>query len=621
KGITIFIGMIALTQKYSFTFFFCLSSFIYLYTQPIAQSDYQKALEHLVLVQDSSDQIPIKQLGQKAFKLVLIGLEEEGPFAQMVRNYTAPIAFSPDWTKTFSARRAPGQVIPIIAIQSHHQLTDEEHRLLGLYLRDVRFKPSIWVIFGQGPILDQYPQLLKHRQSLIFAPESDWLYQSLAAQLIFGGIGTQARLKVPLGEVFPVEAGIDVLGPVRLGYAPPEVAALDADLLKDSIKAIAQEAIQAGAFPGMQVLIARKGKIVFHETYGHHQYDTSQALSRDDLYDFASLTKITSALPALMQLHGQKRFDLDVSLQTYWPTAQSSNKGHLTFRRMLSHHAQLQPWIPYWRETLRKNGRFKWRTFKKRASRRFPVPVSEQLWLHRHYQDKIYQAILDSPLNKQEGYVYSGLLFYLLPEIVSRLSGLDYEEYLNKKLYLPLGATTLGYNPLRYYPKQRIVPTEKDTFFRKEQLQGTVHDEGAAMMGGISANAGLFGTANDLAKLLQCYLNEGEYGGEQLIPAQSIQTFTRRHYAEEDNRRGLGFDKPLLEYDAAKSSVSQWASPKSYGHAGYTGTFCWVDPQYDLIYIFLSNRVFPTRENRLIYQLNIRPRLHEVIYQAMSDQE
>ena len=230
------------------------------------------------------------------------------------------------------------------------------------------------------------------------------------------------------------------------------------------------------------------------------------------------------------------------------------------------------------------------------------------------------KAIMKSPLNETAEYRYSGLLFYLLPEIVEQRSGMPYEDYLSQTFYRPLGAYTLGFNPSRYFPRERIIPTERDSFFRMQLLHGYVHDEGAAMMGGLSANAGLFANAYDLAKIMQLYLNGGTYGGQQFFSASAIDTFTQRHYAAEGNRRGLGFDKPLLEYDEASSSVAEAASDSSFGHSGYTGTFTWADPEHDLLFIFLSNRVYPSRKNRGIYIRNIRPRIHSAIYEALGAQ-
>jgi CubicO group peptidase (beta-lactamase class C family) len=224
--------------------------------------------------------------------------------------------------------------------------------------------------------------------------------------------------------------------------------------------------------------------------------------------------------------------------------------------------------------------------------------------------------IRKSPLLEKEGYVYSGLSFYLYPDIIEQLTGQEYESYLKQNIYKPLGASTITYNPMRFYARDRMIPTEIDTFFRKTPLVGVVHDEGAAMMRGVSSNAGLFGTTLDLAKIMQMYLWKGQYGGEQYISKQTVDLFTSCHYCNEGNRRGLAFDKPVLE-DKANGSTAIDASYQSFGHSGYTGTFAWADPETGILFLFMSNRVYPTRDNPKLYQLNIRPAMHQVIYDAI----
>lgn len=479
--------------------------------------------------------------------------------------------------------------------------------------------------------------LLRFSDAVLYLTQPSEIAFQVVPQILFGGLAAKGRLARNLGMqpgVYVQGLGVQTKGGLRLSYVPPQVAAMDADLLRDSLRTIVQEGIAKKAYPGAQVLVAKAGQVVFFETFGHHTYEAKKAVQEDDLYDFASVTKVTSALAALIKLHGEGRFNLDATFPTYWPDMEGSNKDTLTFREMLSHHAKLMPWIPYWRTTLRGNARypwrkrwdgamlndykFKWWTFKRDSSRRYPVRITDDLWLHRSYKDKIYKAIRKSPLNEKEGYVYSGLLFYILPEMVERMVGQDYETYLQEQFYRPLGANTIGYNPYQRFPLERIVPTEVDTFFRMQKLHGTVHDEGAAMMGGVSANAGLFGTANDLAKLFQMYQNGGTYGGAVYLAKASLDTFNTRYFAEAENRRGLGFDKPLLEYDAAKSYVAQSASDASFGHSGYTGTFVWADPEKELLFIFFSNRVYPSRDNRALYIHNLRPRMHQAVYDALE---
>ena len=402
--------------------------------------------------------------------------------------------------------------------------------------------------------------------------------------------------------------------------------------LADSIRAVLEEGIEAGAFPGAQVLVLHHGEPLVHVTAGYHTYEKVRPTRPDEVYDLASVTKTSSGLLVLMQQYGEHRLRLDAPLGLLFRELKGTDKRQIPLRSALAHRAGLLPWVPFWQTTLRGNARYPWRkvweatrtndyrfrghTIHRDSSARYPIRLADDQWLYRDYREKdIYRAIRKSPLKPPGDYVYSGLLFYLLPAYVERTTGEDYTTYLRENFYDPLGATTLGYRPLdRGIPLDRIVPTEVDTFFRMDTLHGVVHDEGAAMMDGISGNAGLFSSAEDLAKLWQMLLNYGEYGGRRYLTEEAVREFTRYQYPDEGNRRGLGFDKPLLEYDAASSSVAEAASPSSFGHSGYTGTFVWADPEYDLLYIFLSNRVHPSRERREIYELSIRPRIQEMIY-------
>lgn len=404
----------------------------------------------------------------------------------------------------------------------------------------------------------------------------------------------------------------------------------------DSIQLILQEGIEAGAFPGAQVLVWHRGEPLLHLTAGYHTYAKHRATRPDDIYDLASVTKTSTALLVLMQQYGAGQLDLDTPLGELFPQLAGTDKDTIPLRSALAHRAGLRPWVPYWQTALRGHGRYPWkkrwdtertndfrfrpRTMRRDSSRRFPIRLTDELWLHRDYRErKIYRTIRKTPVKTAGDYQYSGLLFYLLPDYVERTTGQDYRAYLRENFYDPLGADELGYRPLdRGLPLDRIVPTEVDTFFRLDTLHGVVHDEGAAMMEGISANAGLFATATDLAKLYQMLLNGGEYQGRRYLTEEAVAEFTRYQYPEEDNRRGLGFDKPLLEYDRDRSSVAPQASSASFGHSGYTGTFVWADPEQELLYIFLSNRVHPSRERRAIYELGIRPRIQELVYESLG---
>ncbi|MGB3585704.1 MAG: glycoside hydrolase family 3 N-terminal domain-containing protein [Tunicatimonas sp.] len=476
---------------------------------------------------------------------------------------------------------------------------------------------TVLTMFKNPYVLDKLPNP-QESDGLIVAYQDNRHTEELAAQLIFGGIGASGTLPVSIGNKYQAGDGIEIQGDLRFGYTLPEDVGLDSRILYSRIDSLVNEAINAKAIPGCQVLVAKDRKVVMHKAYGLQQYSDTVSVKLDDLYDLASITKISSALPALMKLHSEGNFDLSASLGDYLPYFKNSNKDDATFREILAHQAKFKPWIAYWQSTLRNNGSHKWFTIKSDSSRRFPTKLTDNMWLHRNYKKKIYKAIKKSPLEDEAKYKYSGLAFYLFPEMVEELAGEDYAAYINDNFYQPLGATTLTFRPFEKFPLERIVPTENDYLFRGEPIHGPVHDEGAILMGGVSANAGLFANANDLAKLIQMYLEGGEYGGQRYIGEETIQEFTRYQFPENDNRRGLGFDKPNIERSPTGNAAVS-ASDDSFGHSGFTGTFTWADPEHGLLYVFLANRVHPTRDNTRLYQLNTRTNIQQVIYDSLVD--
>ncbi len=452
--------------------------------------------------------------------------------------------------------------------------------------------------------------------AIIYAQDGQKQTLDLLSQKLFGGRAFTSRLsKQVLG--YQAGQGLTTKGNLRFSFGAPAEVQMDSAYLYHTLDSIITWAINSGVAPGIQVLVARNGRVVYHKTHGYLTYDNKEPVQKHLLYDFASVTKITGALPVLMQLYDQNKFSLDATMGTYLPYFAKGNKKNLVYRQVLSHNARLKPWIPYWQSTLKKNGTFKRHTLSHDSSATYPNKLAPNLYLYKNFKQTIYKQIRKSPLNEKPGYVYSGLSFYLYPQIIENLTGADFETYVKEHIYRPLGASSITYNPARFYPIDSMVPTEIDTFFRKMPLRGVVHDEGAAMMLGVSSNAGLFGTTLDLAKIMQMYLWRGRYGGRQYISANTMELFTSCHYCNQGNRRGLGFDKPVLS-DKANGSTALDASPHSFGHAGYTGTFAWADPDTGLLFIFMSNRVYPTRNNRKLYQLNVRPLLHQVLYDAIN---
>lgn len=418
--------------------------------------------------------------------------------------------------------------------------------------------------------------------------------------------GEKVSLAIPFGDV--------------LSYGNPSEVGLDSLYIHTKVDSIIANGIKQKAFPGAQILVAKQGRIIFHKAYGHHTYDKVQPVALDDLYDLASVTKITAALPALMKLADDKKLDLDAPFSSYWtPWQKITDKKEITLREILAHQAGLQPYIVFLNRLYKKNGKLKKRFVKERSKNRFTNQAYEGIFIKNKFKKKMYREINKSPVSIERKYKYSGLPFLIFPELVELLSGSDFEGYLQHYFYIPLGASTMGFRPKTKNFKNKIVPTEVDTFFRKTLTQGWVHDENASLLGGVSGNAGLFGTAPDLAKIMQMYMQYGTYGGKRYFSEATVKEFIRVQYPNNDNRRGLGFDKPSLNNADLVVSTSYPApevSEESFGHSGFTGTFVWADPKHELVYIFLSNRVYPTREQRNIYDLHIRPAVQQVFYKA-----
>jgi len=388
--------------------------------------------------------------------------------------------------------------------------------------------------------------------------------------------------------------------------------------LEKQIDSIIYEAIIHKAFPGCVVYAACEDSVLFHKPYGYHRYDSLIKTSEDDIYDLASITKIAGATIALMKLYDDGLLFLDDPINKYVQNM-GGRVGKVTVRRALAHQGGLYPWIPFHEVIRKRNRTFKKKDIAKNKDENHEFQLAKELFLSNDFYEKqIKKRIRKSEVVTSPSHKYSGLFFYLVPEIVLNLTGVPYEEYLEKNVYNPLKAETLVFNPLEDFPSTRIPPTEIDSFFRMEPIHGKVHDEGAIMMRGISGNAGLFGNADDLSKLMAMLLQDGTQDTTNLLSQQTIDLFTTIQYPNQGNRRGLGFDKPLIEYDSIVSSVARDASHLSFGHTGYTGTLAWADPKNGLIFIFLTNRVYPTRSNRALYQMNVRPTIHQLFYDYIN---
>nr|WP_321485887.1 glycoside hydrolase family 3 N-terminal domain-containing protein [uncultured Draconibacterium sp.] len=615
---------------------------------PQAELVKRKLIEaSLTLLENQSDLIPLKRLDTLKIACLTVGETTETPFQSMLSEYTKtdnfflPEKFTEEQLNAVkiklqdynlviaglhlyeSKTRRSMQVgsLQKTRPQRPYGLTDETENLLN-YLSNN--KKSIVVFFSSPYALTEVGNFTPPA-GLIMAYQNDSLVQELAAQQIFGGIGASGKLPVTLGNYYKIGHGLNIDKAVRMKYTIPEEAGMNSTRLNHRIDSLVHDAIAKRATPGCSVLAAKDGKIIFRKTYGYHTYANRIPVLENDLYDLASVTKVSGALAAVLKLRDEGKINIDDKFSAYWPDWKnrlfhSSNKENLGWREILAHQAGLIPYLTYWEETA-KDGQLKKRWYSVQKTDDYQLEVTPNLFLKNDFKKKIYKDIWKSKLNPPGKYVYSGLSFLLIPQITEDLSGQTYTDFLDANYYHLLGAYNITYNPLNKFPKSRIVPTEYDSYYRKQQIQGTVHDEAAAVFGGVAGNAGLFANANDLAKLIEMYMQMGTYGGEQYLSQATMKEFTRVQFPGNNNRRGLGFDKPLLnnsELSPEQSYPCPGASPESFGHSGFTGTFVWADPTYKLIYIFLSNRVYPTREGNTLGKLNVRTNILQAFYDEMK---
>jgi beta-N-acetylhexosaminidase len=435
-------------------------------------------------------------------------------------------------------------------------------------------------------------------------------------QAIFGGISTAGALPVTIGNV---QAGnsISTSSLNRLAYSIPEDAGISSSTLK-KIAGIANEAISIAATPGCHVLVAKEGKVIYEKSFGYLTYEKQTPVTDSTIYDLASVTKVSATLQAVMFLYDRGMIDLNKKASFYLPELKNSNKKDFTLKDILTHQAGLWPFIPFYVQTM-KDTTYLPGFYQRKPSLQYPYMVAENMYTFTAMRDSLWSwaikgKIREKPARTPFDYKYSDLGFYIMQHLSERLLNQPIEDFVDQNIYEPLGAYTTGYLPLLRFSTNRIAPTENDKLFRKTLLIGTVHDPGAAMHGGVAGHAGLFSTANDLAKLGQMLLQEGQYGGYQYYRPETVRLFAGRPY--ESNHRGLGWAKPILS--DWNTPTSLFASPSTFGHTGYTGTCIWVDPEFDLVYIFFSNRVHPEVSTKLL-TANIRTRIQDVVYEAIFD--
>ena len=448
-------------------------------------------------------------------------------------------------------------------------------------------------------------------KNLVLCYEDDAIIQNTAIDLLQGKIAAKGKLPVTVCEQYKYGSGI------AFKAIHPRVDLLDAAKL-NVIDDIANDAIANGATPGAVVLIAKDGKIVYHKAYGNYAYNNTEVVNTESIFDMASVTKICATTIAVMRLYDEGKLDLKQKLGNYLPWVKGTNKENLSIENILLHQAGLVSYIPFFKETLEADGKPAAKYYAAVKNDSFSIRVAKDLYMRTNWRDTLYKRILQSPLGSANKYVYSDNDFIFLGKIVEAISGLPLNDYVEKEFYQPMGLTTAGFKPTEQYSLQRIIPTEQEKQFRMQLLRGDVHDPGAAMFGGVAGHAGLFSNAYDLAVIMQMLLNGGTMNGKKYLQKETIDLFTAYH--SNISRRGYGFDKPEKDNNRRPDPYpSLSVSPQTFGHTGYTGTCVWADPAYNLVYIFLSNRVNPDGgENVKLYKMNVRTNIQEAIYRAMG---
>ncbi len=457
--------------------------------------------------------------------------------------------------------------------------------------------------------------------ALVVAYEETDDTQDLAAQLLFGAIPAKGKLPVTASSFFPYGKGVKVPAIGRLRYGMPEENSMETgDLLR--IDTIVREGLDAKAYPGCQVLVAKNGNVIWNKAYGSPTYAGARPLNTDDIYDIASISKVAGTTLALMKLVDEGKLDVEKTLGDYIPQIVAGHPYHASLKlsEILAHQAGLRPFSPFYLRLLDK-GKLKPDFVTSVPDTMHDMRVADSVYISSSYRDSLVQWVMDTPTAERGKYVYSDMGMYLLMRVVEKVSGMPFDRFLKTQYYAPLGLTTLGYRPWERFPLERIMPTEDDTNFRHEQIHGDVHDPGAAMMGGIAGHAGLFSDANDLAVIMQMLLNGGTYGGKRYLKAKTINAFTTCHFCtghpKTDNRRGLGWDRPQERGTPGPSSDN--ASKESFGHTGFTGTMVWADPANGTVYVFLSNRVYPDANNKKLAHMDIRTKIQSVVERAAAE--
>ena len=488
------------------------------------------------------------------------------------------------------------------------------------FLQMAACRNNVMVVLLGNAYVQQY---VCGASSLMVGYEDDTVVERVVANVLLHKIKPKGKLPVTAcvnGQSVcpaPVRAAAAVKEPLnelKKVFFPGDAGVVDANALSQLDMFMARN-IADGVFPGCRVLAARNGKVFYDKAFGYTRYDKMHPVDTNTLYDMASCTKVLATTLAVMRLYEQGKLELDKTIGDYLPQARGTNKAGLHIRDILLHQAGLKGWIPFYKETVDDNGKLKSNLFRKTATDGYGVHVAQDVWLRSDYLDTMWSRIYASPLDNAGKMVYSDLDFYFLAAIVHQITGQTIDKYVDEEFYKPMGLKRITYNPLNKFDTLQIAPTELETTFRTQLLTGYVHDPGAALLGGVGGHAGVFATAHDVGAIFQMLLNKGVYGSKRYFKATTLDLFTA--YNSKISHRGLGFDKPLPDEDDG-GAASDRCSGMAFGHQGFTGTCVWADPATGIVFVFLSNRVYPSGANTKINKLNVRTTAQDYIYQSFG---
>mgnify|MGYP000017331300 CR=1 FL=1 len=583
----------------------------------------EELIENAITVaKDDPNLLPIQKLEGSKFASISIGTDQQTPFQNRISDYvkckhiSMSKGASPSIKKDI-LKQLKGYDYVLVGM---HDMSKYASKNYGIELKDISFLKELSKEHKVIICLFGSPYALKYFEtfpSVVVSYEDDNIFQDLTVQAIFGANDIKGRLPVTSSKQYQYGNGAYKSSIGRLGYSVPERVGMDSETLA-GIDQIVEEMIKEKAAPGCQVFVAKNNKVVFDKAYGYFTYDKKHQVQKDDIYDVASVTKVCASTVSLMKLYDEKKFDINARVDRYIAEADTCNKGDLNIKRVLAHHAQLVGWIPFYTSTVsdsRKNPKPLDKYYSSKRTDGYTIPVADNLFLRTDYRDTMWSKIYASDLRTEKGYRYSDLAFYFMYRAIQNITGRPFQEYVDSEFYAPMGLSNTGYLPLEKHLKKNIAPSENDMYFRKQVIQGHVHDMGAAMLGGVCGHAGLFSTAKEIGTIFQMLINGGYYGGKQYIKPETIRLFTTRY--PESTRRGIGFD--MKELDPNKSlNMSELASDQTFGHLGFTGIAAFADPVHDLVYVFVSNRTFPSMTNYKFGRNEYRPRVQSQIYQAMG---